>query len=166
MTYSKNKKYLIFQQNHSKLFVMNSNYLKSKLLPHYIYMYNACTRSLAHFLYRYKTLWTYSKDKTYLIFQQNNLKLSVYLRLLSAKRYEHAQKTINSCLGFKIRDRCRIWNPRNSHRLAQIHGNWKCSSNTKSWCESNFTCVQHLYFEFRLGFRDISETNRVLRIPL
>ena len=129
-------------------------------------MYNACTTSLAHFLYRYKTLWTYSKDKTYLIFQQNNLKLSVYLRLLSAKRYEHAQKTINSCLGFKSRDRCRIWNPRNSHRLAQIHGNWKCSSNTKSWCESNFTCVQHLYFEFRLGFRDISETNRVLRIPL
>ena len=35
-------------------------------------------------------------------------KLSVYLRLLSAKRYEHAQKTINSRLGKKVRDRCRI----------------------------------------------------------
>ena len=99
-------------------------------------------------------------------FQRNNSKLCVYLLLLSAKRYEHAQKTINSRLGKKIRDRCRIWNPRNSYRLAQIHGNWNCPSNTKSWRESNFTCVQHLYYEFRLGFRDKAETNRVLRIPL
>ena len=99
-------------------------------------------------------------------FQRNNSKLCVYLLLLSAKRYEHAQKTINSCLGFKIRDRCRIWSPRNSYQLAQIHGNWNCPSNTKSWRESNFTCVQHLYYEFRLGFRDKAETNRVLRIPL